>query len=205
VDKTIFYVSLFLIIVGIGGQLAWYFYGVIPNTQASFQEMQNVSGYMMILGFIMLPAGLFKDGPPAPSNAEKTVMGVFLVLLVGIGFTSLLVVPSASSGPACKPQVTIMIPLGAQSGSLPANGNYLPNNVTVIVGVNNTVQWTNNDTALHSVSDPAGNPLAPHANAIQPGQAVCVTLAAGTYNYHCIYHSWMTGTITVLANKTASS
>ena len=71
---------------------------------------------------------------------------------------------------------------------------YLPSTITVMIGVNNTVTWINNDNAPHTVTDvgvfDSGN--------LNPGQTWIHTFTTpGTYNYRCIYHQWMTGTVIV--------
>ncbi len=189
-DKDLFYVSLTFLLIGIGGQLAWFFFGVIPNTQASFQEMQNVSGYIMLVGFLLLPAGLFKDGMPSPGTGAKIFIGVVLVLLVGIAFTGVLLMPTASNqGPS--PETFVQIPSGAGNGNLPAY--YLPVTITVVIGTNNTVQWTNADNTQHSVT--VTNLF---SDIIAPGESGTYTFnTAGTYSYYCIFHSWMHGTVIV--------
>lgn len=191
-DKDLFYVSLTFLLIGIGGQLAWFFFGVIPNTQASFQEMQNVSGYIMLVGFLLLPAGLFKDGMPSPGTGAKIFIGVVLVLLVGIAFTGVLLMPTASNqGPS--PETFVQIPSGAGNGNLPAY--YLPVTITVVIGTNNTVQWTNADNTQHSVT--VTNLF---SDIIAPGDSGTYTFnTAGTYSYYCIFHSWMHGTVIVKA------
>ena len=191
-DKDLFYVSLTFLLIGIGGQLAWFFFGVIPNTQASFQEMQNVSGYIMLVGFLLLPAGLFKDGMPSPGTGAKIFIGVVLVLLVGIAFTGVLLMPTASNqGPS--PETFVQIPSGAGNGNLPAY--YLPVTITVVIGTNNTVQWTNADNTQHSVT--VTNLF---SDIIAPGESGTYTFnTAGTYSYYCIFHSWMHGTVIVKA------
>ena len=191
-DKDLFYVSLTFLLIGIGGQLAWFFFGVIPNTQASFQEMQNVSGYIMLVGFLLLPAGLFKDGMPSPGTGAKIFIGVVLVLLVGIAFTGVLLMPTASNqGPS--PETFVQIPSGAGNGNLPAY--YLPVTITVVIGTNNTVQWTNADNTQHSVT--VTNLF---SDIIAPGESGTYTFnTAGTYSYYCIFHSWMHGTVVVKA------
>jgi plastocyanin len=192
-DKDLFYISLVFILIGVGGQLSWYFFGVVPNTQASFQEMQNVSGLMMLVGFLILPAGLFKDGLPAPGFGAKIFIGIIMILLVGVGFTGYLLLPQAS-GPQVKAQTFITIPLGAQSGGLAAY--YLPVTVTVVIGVNNTVQWTNNDTTLHTVTSVTSGVFG--SPAISPGQTYIYTFTtAGTFNYYCTFHNFMKGVVIV--------
>jgi plastocyanin len=217
-DKDIFYISLFMIIIGIAGQVAWAVFGGIqcptsgglpylfttpcnPNaTAASFQEMQNVSGYMMLIGFILLPAGLFKDGLPAPGRGAKVFLGVLLILLLGVALTAYVSIPAAA-GPPQTPEYTVTILLGSGNGisstSHPGQ-TYFPQNITVVLGVNNTIEWKNADIALHSVTSNPGDPLS-FGHDVQPngGTFIFTFTQTGTYAYHCIYHVWMTGEVIV--------
>jgi hypothetical protein len=78
--------------------------------------------------------------------------------------------------------------------------------------VNNTVTWTNYDPAQHTVTSssvPAG------AASFDSGTLAAATIAVmnpksggtftetftvpGTYQFHCNFHSWMTGTVVVKA------
>ncbi len=217
-DKTLFYVSLFLLVVGVGGQLSWYFFGHIPcnppggnpylfgaacdpsATTASFQEMQNISGYAMIIGLILLPAGLFKDGLPSPGQGAKILVGLVLVLTISVAFTGALLAPtsSTSKGPSVTPTGFISILSGSQNpGTLIT---FSPQNVTVIIGVNNTVQWTNNDAADHTVTSvtiPSGA-ASFNSGIMSPGQKFTYTFAVpGTYYYVCTIHNWMHGWVKV--------
>lgn|GEM_PF-6163468 len=103
-------------------------------------------------------------------------------------------VQDASTGASV---VNISIPSGTgASQSL----NFNPNAVTLVVGVNNTVVWTNDDNTLHTVTSTSvptgGQPF--NDGSLNPGQTFIVTFTApGTYEYHCAIHSWMRGTIVV--------
>lgn len=107
--------------------------------------------------------------------------------------------------------VVVQMPVGAGSGPAAAPG-YVPENVTVVIGVNNTVTWTNNDTAgnppgtdhtVVSTSVPPGA-AAFNSGIIAPGGVFTETFTApGTYEYHCSIHAWMTGSIVVLASTSA--
>ena len=217
-DKTLFYVSLFLVICGVGGQLSWYYFGHVPcnppggnpylfgsacdpnATAASFQEMQNISGYMLIIGLIILPAGLFKDGLPAPGYGAKIFIGILLVLTItGVFTVALLATPTSSSkGPALQPDGYLSILSG--SGTPGTLITFSPQNVTVVIGVNNTVQWTNNDNTAHTVTSqniPSG--AAPFNQFLNPGAKFTYQFTVpGTYYYICTLHSWMHGTVTVV-------
>ncbi len=218
-DKTLFYVSLFLLVVGVGGQLSWYYFGGVPcnppggnpylfgapcdhsATAASFQEMENISGYAMLIGLIILPAGLFKDGLPAPGQTAKIFIGLILILTIAVIFTGALLAPTSSSKSSTPtPTGFITILPGSQNpGTLIT---FSPQNVTVIIGHNNTVEWTNNDTAPHTVTSttiPVGA-ASYNSGLLSPGQTFVYTfLVPGTYDYICTIHSWMHGTVTVEA------
>jgi plastocyanin len=87
--------------------------------------------------------------------------------------------------------VTIIIPAG--TGSNPSL-NYSPNSMLLVVGVNNTVTFVNQDSTNHTVT---ANDQSFDSKDIQPGHSWSHTFAAGTYSFKCIYHSYMAGTITV--------
>lgn len=104
---------------------------------------------------------------------------------------------SSSSAPASALPISIPKGSGLPSGA----PGYAPDNITLVIGVNNTVTWTNNDTVAHTVTStsvPSG------ASAFNSGNmAVGTTFTytftvPGTYQYTCAYHPWMTGTITVV-------
>jgi plastocyanin len=127
-----------------------------------------------------------------------------LVLLFASGIVMALPVASAQS------TVVVNIPIGTGAGQSAAPG-YAPDNVTVVIGVNNTVVWTNGDTAnggtdhtVTSVSVPGG--ASPFDSGIMAeGANFTQTFTVpGTYEYHCTIHSWMTGTVVVLASRTTA-
>ena len=84
---------------------------------------------------------------------------------------------------------------------------FSPATVTVVIGINNTIVWTNQDTAVHNVdfqSAPSGftipaswSPL-PNLKNGQSTNPITLTVP-GTYTYVCDYHNWMKGTIIVKA------
>jgi copper-containing nitrite reductase len=74
---------------------------------------------------------------------------------------------------------------------------YSPDPVTVVVGVNNTITWTNDDTMTHTVTSRTG---IFDSGQIMAGMTWTYTFnTPGTYNYYCTLHPWMNGTVTVLA------
>jgi plastocyanin len=206
-----------MLVVGIGGQLAWYLFGGVPcnppggdpylfgascnpsATIASFQEMQNISGYMMIIGFILLPAGLFKDGLPSPGYTAKVFIGFLLILTVGVTFTGIILTPSASTPPPPPNGFIIILPGSGNPTGAADQITFSSQNVTVIIGQNNTVQWTNQDSADHTVTNDPGDSITFNSGAIAPGAKYeYVFTTPGVYPYYCTFHpGWMKGQITV--------
>jgi plastocyanin len=88
---------------------------------------------------------------------------------------------------------TVRIPAGTGSDS---SLNYSPSSVTLVVGVNNTVTFVNQDTTKHTVTA-SDNSF--DSGDILPGGSWTHTFAAGNYSYHCIYHTYMKGTIRVIS------
>ncbi|HXW37347.1 MAG TPA: cupredoxin domain-containing protein [Nitrososphaerales archaeon] len=112
---------------------------------------------------------------------------------------------SLSSQPVCNPSscVKVNITSGASGGPQDAPG-YSPENITVVIGVNNTVQWTNQDAAGHSVTGKGNAIIGSQAPMDQGDTYVLEFTAPGTYDYGCIYHAWMHGSVTVLAGNSTS-
>jgi plastocyanin len=110
--------------------------------------------------------------------------------------------PTSSTTKTITP-TQIMVPNGtaASGGSL----NFSPQNITVVMGTNNTIVWKNNDVAAHTItftSAPSGVTASSLSDSsdLGAGTSYTVTLTTpGTYHYKCSIHPWMVGTITVLA------
>ncbi len=73
---------------------------------------------------------------------------------------------------------------------------YSPPTITVVMGVNNTITWINNDQAPHTVTDTGVF----DSGILNAGESWTHTFTTpGTYVYHCTIHPWMTGTVIVEA------
>jgi plastocyanin len=157
--------------------------------------------------------GVVVSGEPGNVSATYTFVakysGVFEFVctyhaMVGmIGY--LTVLPNAAYGekpPAGQPgsaggkAVTVSMVPG--SGSNTSIGKaYSPDPVTVVIGVNSTIEWVNNDNAPHTVT---ANDASFESGNVAQGQSFTFTFSKpGTYQYHCIYHPWMTATVIVKA------
>jgi len=80
-----------------------------------------------------------------------------------------------------------------------SNACYLPQDITISTG--DTVQWDNVDTAAHTVSggSPADGPSGVFdSSLLMAGGNYSFTFDdAGNYDYFCMVHPWMVGSVTV--------
>ena len=102
---------------------------------------------------------------------------------------------------AAGPQThTVDVPEGTSvPGCESDNSCYLPADITINVG--DTVEWNNIDTAAHTVTSgsPANGPSGVFDSSLLMGSASYAFTfeEAGSYDYFCIVHPWMAGTVTV--------
>jgi plastocyanin len=89
--------------------------------------------------------------------------------------------------------VTVNIVNGAYNQSQAQN--FVPDTIVVVIGVNNTATWVNNDLATHTITSDSG---VFDSSVLNQGQSWSYTFTTpGTYTYHCSIHPWMTGTVIV--------
>ncbi len=97
----------------------------------------------------------------------------------------------------------------ASANCVTANNCFSPNPLTVTPGT--TVTWKNTDTVSHYVtsgkpSDETTGSVFDSGNLIKPGSTYQFTFAnAGTFDYFCSVHPWMTGQVIVGAASTTPS
>jgi len=90
--------------------------------------------------------------------------------------------------------VQVIIPAGTGSNT---HQTYQPSIITIVLGVNNTVTWVNNDGVAHTVT---ASDSSFDSGPLEAGSSWSHTFTAvGTYQYSCSYHSWMKGTVVVKA------
>jgi len=102
-----------------------------------------------------------------------------------------------SAGPQT---VHVEIPVGtAVPGCEETNSCFTPADVTINAG--DTVHWMNVDTAAHTVTggSPADGPSGIFDSSLVMADAVYAFTFddTGSYDYFCMVHPWMTGTVTV--------
>ncbi len=95
--------------------------------------------------------------------------------------------------------VFVSIPNGTASGGV--GPGYSPSAITIVIGVNNTVTWTNNDDTAHTVTPsetPSPGSWSFGSGNMNPGEVYSFTFTVpGNYTYTCAYHSFMFASITV--------
>jgi len=105
--------------------------------------------------------------------------------------------PVETSGPQT---LSVDIPSGtAVPGCEETDECYLPSSVTIKTG--DTVEWTNSDTAAHTVTagTPADGPSGVFDSSLVLGGATYAFTfdESGSYNYFCMVHPWMVGNVQV--------
>ena len=125
----------------------------------------------------------------------KTIGTLFVLfsLISGIGITQAYGDHSMAS---------VSIPAGSNiQGCEETNECYIPYEVTVDKG--GEVIWTNDDTAIHTVTSGSatnGTSGIFDSSIINAGAEFSyVPTEDGTFDYYCLVHPWMTGIVTVLA------
>ncbi len=121
-------------------------------------------------------------------HASVGMIGYLVVLpnaYVG-GTTSTTTVPAGAS---------VAVSILPNAGTNTSSKGFGPDTITVVMGVNNTVVWTNNDSSPNTVTSDTG--AFDSGNLAQGATYTFTFPTAGTYKYHCTYHPWMTATVIV--------
>ena len=98
---------------------------------------------------------------------------------------------------ASSPETTFVSILSGSADSVSIS--FSPVQVTVAIGVNNTVTWVNNDNAAHTITSKDGGFGSGNIGA--GGSFTNTFTTPGTYTYYCAYHAWMVGTVVVKAGR----
>jgi len=140
------------------------------------------------------------------------VLAVAIIVVIAVAMTGYIYLTSlspnnGSGNPGVTminiPQGSYMPPPGFNTTRFQeyfATGPYpYPVNLTVTIGVNNTIEWVNKDTQAHTATAIV-SPQQPLFNSglILPGKTFSITLTVpGTYRYTCAWHNWLAGQIIV--------
>jgi plastocyanin len=111
--------------------------------------------------------------------------------------------PAPPPGPAGAPSFVI-----APSGSGISEINFTPADITLVIGVNNTLVLKNEDTADHTITSNPGDAFSFDTGDISglSSSSPIVFSTPGVFGYHCQFHpAYMHGTITVVAASSSPS
>lgn len=144
---------------------------------------------VILVVVVIAVATLVYLNPPSSSTASTQSTQLYTFTNFG-QITSVSLATASSSAPPAN-AVYIYIP---DDGGYPF-AQYTPQVVTVIIGVNNTVVWVNQDRIVHNMIAFNG---AFNSGDVSPGASYQFTFTqAGVYSYYCSYHPSMAGTIIV--------
>jgi plastocyanin len=78
----------------------------------------------------------------------------------------------------------------------PQEWNYTPDDLTAVVGA--TITWTNTGAVAHTVT--ADDSASFDSGSLDPRATFSFAPdTPGTFPYHCTFHPWMTGNLTIVA------
>jgi hypothetical protein len=141
-------------------------------------------------------------------SAAIIIIAVVATIATGYVYLGPLFRATSSVRPSANPSVTVISiprgsyihPAGFNVTQLLTNTYRYPFNVTVTIGVDNTILWVNNDTVDHTVAAfiaPTGGQMF-DSGLILPGKTFSATLTvSGVYKYTCSWHQWLAGEIMV--------
>ena len=139
----------------------------------------------------------------SPSLTGSAIMIVILFSAAIMGYYQVVYIPSNASPPLpdkyLNPPEKVMISIVLDSYLADNAEFYVPIDVSVILGINNTVTWVNNDTVAHTATSDSSQPNSWDSNFILSDESWSYTFTrAGINNYHCTPHPWMKAAITVI-------
>jgi len=161
----------------------------------------NVSGtpgnVSATYSFVAKYAGIFEY--VCSYHTEVGMIG-YLVVLSNTSSISNVSQSNATGEATAQNSSIVQVSIDPGSGTNVNSPGYSPMDITVIIGVNNTVKWINNDNMPHTVSATDGSFDSGNMNA---GDSFVHTFnQSGTFPYICSYHHWMHGSVTVIGNGT---
>jgi plastocyanin len=127
--------------------------------------------------------------------SARSFSGALTFIIVVLAIAGALIGAYSPVSTAATSPVAVSIINGAFNPSNAA-GHFAPSTITLVVGVNNTVAWTNNDYSIHTITSDTG---LFNSGLLNNGNSWTYTFTSpGTYGYHCEIHPFMNGTVIVV-------
>jgi plastocyanin len=154
-------------------------------------------------------------------------MAAVVVVVLAAGAASVLYLPQLLTPKSSSTLPIRVVYVGMNSGAQNLTSRFLPGNVTVLIGVNNTVRWTNNDQyptpIQHTLTEgkperlsvtvssctipvkaigthiqcPTTTPLFDSGDLQKNDTFMYTFTSPGVYEYFCVYHPGMIGFVIV--------
>ncbi|MCS7142831.1 MAG: plastocyanin/azurin family copper-binding protein [Aigarchaeota archaeon] len=198
-DKNQTLLGALLIFIGAGGVFLTY-----AGVSKTFEEgLQALSILVVLFGAMLFSGGLFKGGLPSLEFKYVAVIGAVVAVslggltysaITGYGPFTLLTPPPP---PAAESPVIVYVSIIPGSWNPNQPDSYVPRDIRVVLKVNNTVVWTNNEDLdiAHTVTD---DNFRFDSGLFGKGVQYKYTFVSpGLYRYHCIPHPWMRGSVDV--------
>lgn len=139
---------------------------------------------------------------PKPKSRTMVLAIIIVVILVVVGVGIYILTRPGGTTNNGTP-ISIFDGNPTCSPATPPNCGFNPSTLTLKMGVNNTVTWTNKGGQAHTVtSNQTANGSLPsfNSNGINTNaQYTFIFPQAGTYHYYCSYHTWMQAVVVVSA------
>jgi len=130
----------------------------------------------------------FLNRTKVPSWVAPALTFVLVAVLVAYFATTAYALGTAQPAPAGASTVYI--------SETPVSWQYSPQTIRVVLGINATVTWVSRSVSYDTVTGRDGSF---GSGTIAPGGTFTHTFtSAGTFEYYCQFHPWMTGTVIVL-------
>lgn len=196
-----------LVIFGIAGS-----FGAAAFTMASVSTLPTFAGVLLV---IITPTVVISYAAMKVPQYAKPISVIF-ILAAGVGIASFVTLGFVGPGahfslqppveeaekvttPEKEGPIVNAIPVEILAGAAtPDNPDFKPDSITVTKG--DVVEWTNDDTVVHTVTSSVDNGATFDSSLISAGgkyQLDTKDIAAGQYQYLCTVHPFMTGTLII--------
>jgi plastocyanin len=125
---------------------------------------------------------------------------IVVVIAVFVGAIAVVLAPSFLQPREVRQEIKEVNVIMADNSykKYPEQEYFRPSEITVLIGVNNTVVWTNKDIAGSALHDVTSNQDFFKSSLLAPNESWSYTFTEpGEYKYHCQPHEWMVGKVIV--------
>ena len=147
---------------------------------------------VVVVLIIVIGAAYLYVGSPVSTSATTTPTQLRIFTNYNSG-----AMPTTTTSTTVTPDPNaIQVVMSAVNGEPGDDGNaqFNPQVITVVIGVNNTVIWTNQDQVPHNILTTSGF----SSGDLSTGQTYTFRFTqAGTYHYFCSYYPIMAGVVVV--------